>query len=195
MKLEYPPGATPLDPEALAQLQVPATTQGQLNEYEAQNIIRAEGWAGTSRLLRDGLLSREGLLTLHRRMFEDVWGWAGDIRRRETNIGIDPLLIEGAIQQLCGNFEYRIENESDPWPDLAVEFHHELVRIHPFYNGNGRHARLAADLMLVRNGHERLPWGGTDLTSGSTKRDEYIAALQEADQGHVERLKRFAVSR
>ncbi len=194
MDIEYPQGATPLDPEALAQLIPDISTQGQLDEFEAQNIARAELWARGNARLRSGLLSQSGLFDLHRKMFDQTWRWAGQYRNRETNIGVSPDLIREQVPALCGNARYWIDHRTWSLPEIAVRVHHRLAYIHPFTNGNGRHARLVANLLLEFNGVARLPWGGVPLVENSGQRAEYIAALREADQEAFDRLVVFAQS-
>jgi len=194
MKIEYPPGATPLEPEDLLELIPTIATHAQLNEFEAQNILEAEQWArGNSRLAGE-LFSVSGLLQLHRRMFGSTWGWAGRYRTRDTNIGIDFRQIPQKLPALCGDAHYWVTNQTSPWPEIAVRLHHRLVQIHPFVNGNGRHARLVADLLLEFNGRSRLTWGGRSLVEKSERRTEYIDTLQEADSGRIQRLLQFAES-
>ena len=194
MKIKYPQGATPLDLDELAMLIPNIGTQTQLDEFEAQNVAKAETWAqNNSRLCRE-LLSAGGLLRLHKRMFGDTWKWAGRFRNSDKNIGIAWTGIAQAVGILCGDANYWIANQTYHWPELAVRFHHRLVKIHPFVNGNGRHARLAASLLLECNGKPRLPWGGESLIEESAKRAEYIAALKDVDNGRLERLIRFGES-
>lgn len=194
MKLDYAPGATPLEPEELEELIPDLVTQRQLNEFEAQNIASAEQWANRNTRFRGRLLSVPGLLELHKRMFADTWKWAGRFRKSNKNIGSDWPYISEQVQALCGDANYWVKHKSWTWPELAVRFHYRLVSIHPFVNGNGRHARVAANLLLEYNGEPRLPWGGLPLVEEGERRAEYIAALHDADKGNTERLVRFALS-
>ena len=128
-----------------------------------------------------------GLLDLHRRMFGDVWAWAGMLRQREANIGIDPRQISAALRLLSDDTLAQIGDGRDlayPTDELAVRFHHRLVLIHPFANGNGRHSRLAADLLVAELGAEPFTWGGAELTTASDLRADYLAALRDADRDH-----------
>lgn len=191
MRFDYPEGATPLDPDTIAGLIPNLTTQAELNEWEARNILRAEQWARTARGTNRDLLLLTTLRKLHERMFSLTWRWAGQFRQTQTNIGVEASQIAMRLEQLCGNTRYQIDAQAFPWDELAARFHHELVLIHPFPNGNGRHARLAADWLLIRNGQARFTWGSRSLTEASEFRREYISALKEADQGNIERLLRF----
>lgn len=191
MRMAYPEGATPLDPETLDGLLPNLTTQGELNEFEARNILQGERWALRARGDNRDILLVTTLRRLHQRMFALTWRWAGQFRHIETNIGIPWMHIPMRLEQLCGNVRYQIEHQVFAWDELAARFHHELVFIHPFPNGNGRHARLAADLLLLRNGQARFTWGSQSLVEQSNVRQEYITALREADAGDYERLIRF----
>jgi Fic-DOC domain mobile mystery protein B len=129
-------------------------------------------------------------------MFGAVWKWAGELRSRELNIGVEAYRIRQELPQLCGDVAYWIEQRTFAWPELAVRFHHRLTWIHPFLNGNGRHARLAGDLLLESHGEPPLPWGGdVGLVEASPRRSEYISALREADAGSIEGLLAFATAR
>lgn len=194
MRLLYPEGATPLDPDILAGLLPNLTTQGELNEFEARNILQSERWALRARGDNRDILLLTTLRKLHERMFDITWRWAGQFRNTDTNIGVAWQQIPTRLEQLCGNTRYQAEHQTFPWDELAARFHHELVWIHPFPNGNGRHARLAADLLLLRNGQPRFTWGSRSLVESSALRQEYITALREADQGDYSRLLAFVIT-
>jgi Fic-DOC domain mobile mystery protein B len=191
MRLDYPEGATPLDPDTIAGLIPSLTTQAELNEFEALNILEAVTWARRARGPNRDVLLLTTLRLLHEKMFSLTWRWAGQFRKAETNIGIAPSQIPMRLEQLCGNTRYQVEHNMFEWDELAVRLHHELVMIHPFPNGNGRHARLATNILLERNGQPPFTWGSRSLTESSEIRREYIDALREADQGNIERLLRF----
>lgn len=191
MRLVYPEGATPLDPDTMAGLLPNLTIQAELNDFEARNILEAVQWAKRTRGRDRDMLQVTSLRKLHLKMFSLTWQWAGQFRRTQTNIGVSPEQIPIRVEQLCGNTRYQIEHNVFPWDAMAVRFHHELVLIHPFPNGNGRHARLATDLLLERNGQSRFTWGSRSLTESSAVRQEYIEALQEADNGNFEPLLHF----
>jgi fido (protein-threonine AMPylation protein) len=100
------------------------------------------------------------------------------------------------LRDLLNNTRYQIENHVFKEDEVAVRFHHQLVLVHAFPNGNGRHARLMADLLITRLGQPRLTWGGTSASriSFATIREKYLAALRAADQGQIEGLIEFARS-
>ena len=191
MRLDYPEGATPLDPDVLAALLPDLSTQSELNEFEAQNIAAALRWALRSRTLRRDLLTLSGLTLLHRRMFDQTWRWAGKFRTTDTNIGVSWHQVPTMVQNLCDDTRYQVENAVYAWDELAARFHHRLVWIHPFPNGNGRHARLATDLLLAHHGQPIFTWGAVSLITDSTTRQEYLSSLRAADAGNFTSLLRF----
>ena len=191
MTLEYPDGATPLDPDLLAALLPDLSTQEELNEWEAGNIAVALRWALRSRTLKTDLLTVTGLTLLHRRMFDQTWRWAGKLRTADTNIGASWYQASALAQALCDDIRYQIENAVYPWDELGARFHHRLVLIHPFPNGNGRHARLATDLLLAYYNQPIFTWGSASLIADSATRQDYLTALREADRGNWEGLLLF----
>lgn len=195
MKFRYPEGATPLDPDAAHGLLPHLSTQNELNEFEQANIQAALEWAARSRKLKRELISVEGIKLLHLKMFDQTWKWAGEFRRYDTNLGVPWHQIPERLKSLCDDFAYWDLNKTYELIEAAVRFHHRLVSIHPFPNGNGRLSRLAADLFLGYRRHSELSWGAADtLNVNSSDRQEYLAALREADKGKFERLLKFATS-
>ena len=184
--------ATPLTPDERAQL-IPTyiTTRAQLNEAEQANIADADLWA--FRRKRD-VLDEAFLLNLHKRMLNGVWKWAGSFRQTERNIGIQAYRIGVELRQLLDDVRYWVEHQTFSPDEIAVRFHHRLVFIHPFPNGNGRHARLAADLLAVQLGQERFSWGSANLVTAEETRATYVAALKAADAHDIGPLLAFARS-
>ncbi|RKF17636.1 mobile mystery protein B [Altericroceibacterium spongiae] len=181
---EEPDGATPLDPDELEGLKFGhVTTSGELNELEQANIESSLRWL-QSRRKRD-VLSEEYVRELHRRLFGDVWTWAGTFRLTEKNIGVDPIQIGVQLRNLLDDARYWSEHRIYSPLEAAARFHHRLVQIHCFANGNGCHARIMADEYLRENfDHPPIDWAaGHDLMQGNERRDTYIAALRKAD-GH-----------
>jgi Fic-DOC domain mobile mystery protein B len=154
---EEPDDAKPLTPEEMREL-IPAhiSFRHELNQAEQTNIESAQDWA-----LKRGRdpRSEKFVKELHRRMLNDVWRWAGKFRTSERNIGIAFYEIPVALRQLLDDAKAWIEYKTYPFDEIAVRFHHRLVQIHPFPNGNGRHTRLMADLLVIRLGGERFSWG------------------------------------
>ena len=156
------------------------TLRSELNEAEQANILEGEEWAFARK--RD-LLEEKFLDNLHKWMYGNVWRWAGQYRTTGKNIGIDAYCIPTELRQLRNDCRYWIENETYEPDEIAARFHHRLVSIHCYPNGNGRHARLATDLLLKSIGQKRFSWGGKNLVDVGETRKRYIAALQAAD-GH-----------
>ena len=189
--LEHVLGQTPLDPDDLAGLKIQhITTQAQLNEYEQLNIVDGQQWG--LRQTKKNILDEAFVRLLHKKMFGHVWKWAGTFRHSDKNIGVAWAQVGQRLNQLLGNVAYQMEHGAYPPDEIGVRFHHQLVWIHPFPNGNGRHARLMADLLAVKMGHERFSWGRANLVDAGQARETYIRALQAADQQQYEALMRFA---
>lgn len=179
-----PDGATPLDPDQLEGLKFKhVTTRGELDELEQANIESGLAWLDRRR--KTDVLTERFVLILHRRLFGDVWRWAGKFRLTETNIGVDPLHIGIELRMLLDDARYWTENATFVPLEAGARFHHRLVRVHPFPNGNGRHARIAADVFLADCfSHEPIDWAaGFDLQRNSERRDLYLTALRAADAG------------
>lgn len=182
-------GETPLDDiSGLKQKHI--KTRKQLDDAEAQNISKAYllytlDTSQTKKIVFDDRFLRR----LHKEMFSDVWSWAGEYRTTQTTIGVEARSIIMAMYQLGDDLKFWAANWK--YQDTATKLHHALVKIHPFPNGNGRWARLATDIWLLKNAHEPPKWGGGGEASTGDARDEYISALKEADGGSYERLKRF----
>jgi Fic-DOC domain mobile mystery protein B len=190
LKLDIPEGATPLDPDHAAGLRPShITTQGQLNTWELANIARGEVWVFARRRRR--ILEVEFLRRLHRKMFGDTWSWAGQIRTRGTlPVGIEPAAIRPELSVLLADVKAQMQHRRWEMDEIAARFHHRLVYIHPFPNGNGRFARTMTDVLLFQHGHERFAWGA-DLQQSGLARDGYIRALQAADKRDYEPLFRL----
>lgn len=188
----HAPGATPLDPDEAGGL-IPShiSTQAQLNEWEEANILEARRWVFARR--RRDVLTEEFARELHRRMFDKTWKWAGDFRRSGKNIGVDSRQISTRLRDLLDDARYWIEHRTYPIDEIAARFHHRLVSIHPFANGNGRHARLMADVLLVQADAPPFTWGSKTLVTGA-ERETYIAVLHAADAGDIKPLLRFSRS-
>jgi Fic-DOC domain mobile mystery protein B len=189
---DIPEGATPLDPDEAAGLKPGLTTRGELNAFEQANIAQAVAWARKSRKLKNSLLSIDSLRLLHKRMFDDTWKWAGTFRTTGKNIGVEPYLIQTQLSALCGDGNYWLENKTFPMDICAIRFHHRLVSIHPFPNGNGRHSRLVADLLMLFAGEPHFTWGGESIELDGNTRTNYLSALRKADKGNYEPLIQFA---
>jgi Fic-DOC domain mobile mystery protein B len=189
---EEPDAATPLThDERDGLLPADIAYRHELNAAEQENILRAQDWALARR--RD-LLTEKFVKDLHRRMLGNVWRWAGQFRTSEKNLGIAYYEIPIALRQLLDDVRTWIEYGSYASDEIAVRFHHRLVQIHPFPNGNGRHSRLMADLLAMSLGQHRFSWGGADLQDAGEVRTRYIEALRAADDHDVSSLLAFARS-
>ena len=193
-----PDGTTPLDPnEADGLIPTHVSTRGELDELEEANIREGLRWA-QGRALRRGhpvdVLTEDFLYELHQRMFGAVWEWAGQVRKTDKNIGTDKFRVRPEVRKLVEDARFWRANEIYAADEIAVRFHHRLVATHPFPNGNGRHARMAADLLARQAGRPPFSWGGRRLTNTSELRSSYISALQSADKGDLGPLIEFARS-
>jgi len=184
--------STPLTEEEREHL-IPSyiTLRPELNEAEQANILEAEEWAFARK--RD-VLDERFLTGLHKRMFGGVWRWAGKFRKTERNIGIDAYRISVELRQLLDDCRYWIEHGTYKPDEIAARFHHRLVLIHPFPNGNGRHARMATDLLLVAMGRPRFTWGRVNLVDPGQTRQRYVDALRAADHHDIGPLLEFVRS-
>jgi Fic-DOC domain mobile mystery protein B len=190
-----PDANTPLSPEEQADLIPSLATREELNEWERDNILRARQWALADRqLARSEPIQEDYVRELHRRMFDQTWKWAGTYRKTEKNLGVPVADIHQRLAQLLGNAAYWLKNKTYDVDECAVRFHYELVVIHAFPNGNGRHARLIADIVAVKNGRQVFPWGSKDIIVPGEAREAYLAALRAADQGNLEPLLKFSRS-
>ena len=191
MKFEYAQGATPLDLDETEGL-IPShiTTQGQLNEWEAANILEAENWL-FSAANPGNFLTIDFTKSLHKKMLSKTWRWAGAFRKTAKNIGVEPTKIAMDLKNLLDDSTYQIINHIYPIDEVAYRFHHRLVLIHPFPNGNGRHARLMTDFLLVQAGNPKFTWGKESLTGEGPTRTKYIEALRDADKRDYSKLAAF----
>jgi Fic-DOC domain mobile mystery protein B len=188
-------GNTPLSPDEQLDLIPDLTSKEELNEWERLNILEAYGWALDKRnLYRFDPLSESYVRQLHLRMFDQTWKWAGVYRTTEKNIGIPHYQIRDGLAALLGDTRYWLEHETFGSDEIAVRFHHRMVWIHPFANGNGRHARLMADVLVRRQGRPLFTWGSADIVRAGNFRRSYIEALRAADKNDVGPLLLFARS-
>jgi len=192
---EEPDGATPLSDEEKVGLKPSwIATRADLNAAEVENIanaLSARRWqtVSTNELLDDLVLRR-----LHKAMFSDVWNWAGEYRLTEKNIGCDPRYISTKVRDLCADATHWIADTELSTDEIGCKFHRDLVAIHPFSNGNGRHSRAATDLVMRSLGAQPFTWGRINPGTPSQIRSRYIAALRAADAGDYRPLLAFARS-
>jgi len=194
MLFDQPDNATLLDPDDIEGL-IPThlVNRQQLNALEQQNITQAELWLLRTRFRK--INTEPQLRSLHTKMFSEVWKWAGMFRQTGKNIGVDAYHIAVELKNLCDDVDAWIEYASYPVNEIATRFHHRLVTIHLFPNGNGRHARLATDVLLTRQlSQQRFTWGSGIIDNAGSIRKRYIAALQAADKGDYGLLLDFVKS-
>jgi Fic-DOC domain mobile mystery protein B len=187
------PGNTPISEDEIGALIPNLATRAELNEWERDNIIMAERWCFSVRVLKKFNPALEAdLRELHRRMFGKTWKWAGHYRKTEKTIGVPVVQINNAMAAFLGDADYWIKNRAFEADEIAIRYHHRLVHIHPFPNGNGRHSRLIADMLAVQLGQPRFPWGQTNLQAPGEIRHQYISAIKQADDGNLKPLLEFA---
>jgi Fic-DOC domain mobile mystery protein B len=193
VKFDYPVGSTPLNAdEAEGLLQQHITTQGELNAWEQHNILKAQEWAFARN--RSNLLTEPFVRRLHKAMFDETWEWAGEYRKSDKNIGVSWYNIPERVSYTCETVSFWVAEKTFSVDETAIRLHHMLVSVHPFPNGNGRHSRLMADLLLKKEDQPLFTWGGSYLGYETEFRKRYIDALRNADAGTIEPLLDFARS-
>lgn len=194
LDLIYNDGQTPLDEDEKEGLLIKSiTTRGELDEFEQQNIEDAIQWSLTRKFKSEQILSETFILALHKRMYKNVWRWAGEYRKTNKNIGVDKLEIPVALRSLIDDASYWLENNVYEPDEFALRFKHRLVSIHCFPNGNGRHSRMIADIIIEKI--YQLPvfsWGSKSLADENDSRKKYLIAIRKADKGDLELLLKFA---
>ncbi len=196
LKIEYIDGQTPLNEEEKNGLRIPSiTTRDELDEFEQLNIEKAIQWTFGKKLKTEQLFSEKFIKELHKRMYGEVWKWAGTFRTSEKNIGIKSYLIAIELKQLLDDAIFWKENNTYNSEELAIRFKHRLVSIHCFANGNGRHSRLMADLIMEKLYDSNFfSWGSANLVKATETRSNYIKAVRKADNNDIEPLISFAKS-
>jgi Fic-DOC domain mobile mystery protein B len=194
---QEPDDATPLDPDLRKGLrQTWITNRSDLNEAEQENILKGSAWARRNRRTPEAtdILTDNFVRTLHEQMFGEVWRWAGSYRQNDVNIGIDPQLVPARMPELLSTVRFWIEQKTYPADEIAVRLHHSLTQIHGFPNGNGRHAREMADLLIERLGGDAFTWGSGSLQDTGALRTKYVTALKAADGHNMTPLMEFVRS-
>lgn len=196
LKLEYHDGQTPLDETEKEGLRIASvSTHAELDELEQLNLEKALAWIIQTKLKPDQILTEKFLKNVHKRMFGDVWKWAGEFRKTDKNIGTKWPQIGIELKQLLDDVNYWVENETYAADEIAIRFKHRLVSIHCFANGNGRHSRLMADIIIETIFKSELfSWSHSRMSKPDEVRKTYISALKAADNGNIEPLVTFARS-
>lgn len=196
LTIEYIEGQTPLDDDEKEGLRIPSiTTREELDEFEQLNIEKAIQWTFGKKISVEQLFSEKFIKELHKRMYGEVWKWAGTFRTSEKNLGIKNYLIAIELKQLLDDAIFWKENNTYSPAELAIRFKHRLVSIHCFANGNGRHSRLMADLIMEKIYDSTFfSWGSSNLVKATETRSNYIQAVRKADNNDIEPLISFAKS-
>lgn len=192
MDFKYPDGATPLDPDEMEGLKHPhVETHGELDQLEQQNIQDCYKWLTQQRKYKS-FVNEDFIKLLHEKLLGEVWSWAGKFRLTEKNIGVDPIHISVELRNLLDDVKVWLEHDTYEREEFAARLHHRLVKIHLFANGNGRHARILTDVILVKEmGVAPISWGTNSLSSDGEHRVRYINALRAADKNYYESLIEF----
>jgi Fic-DOC domain mobile mystery protein B len=196
LEFDYIDGQTPLDEEEKDGLLIPTiATRGELDEFEQQNIEEAVQWTLSRSFKMELIFTEEFIRMVHKRMYADVWSWAGQFRKTNKNLGVDKWQITSDLKHLLDDAKYWHDNNTYPPDEIAIRFKHRIVSIHCFPNGNGRHSRLMADVIIEKIYKQPVfSWGATNLSSESDARAAYLKALKTADKGDYNLLIAFARS-
>lgn len=194
LDLAYQEGQTPLDDDEKEGLRIETiATREELDEFEQKNIEQAVEWTMKRSLKYNAILTEDFVQKLHKRMYGDVWAWAGEFRKTNKNIGVDKWQIGTDLHNLLDDAKYWIENGTFSPDELAIRFKHRIVSIHCFPNGNGRHSRLMADIIVSKVFNQPVfTWGAASQLKGSEARAEYLKAVRAADSGEIKLLIKFA---
>jgi Fic-DOC domain mobile mystery protein B len=196
LDLDYIDGQTPLDEDEKEGLLINTiSTRAELDEFEQQNIEQAIQWTLMRNFKKQDVLTESFIIELHKRMYGNVWKWAGEFRKTNKNIGVDKWQITIELRNLLDDAKYWIDNKIYSEEEIAVRIKHRIVSIHCFPNGNGRHSRLMADIIIEKIFTQNVfSWGVANLSTDSNARGKYLKAVKEADKGNYKDLLKFAWS-
>lgn len=194
LNLDHKSGQTPISEEEKDGLKIKAiTTQSELDEFEQLNIEKAVEWTIHSNFKAENILTEKFIKNLHKRMYSDVWKWAGEFRKTDKNLGISWTKIGIELKTLIDDSSYWIENNTFSPEEIAIRFKHRIVSIHCFPNGNGRHSRLMADIIMESIFEQEIfSWHQSNMVKANETRKKYIDALKQADNGNIRPLIQFA---
>ena len=194
LEIVYEEGQTPLDEDEKRGLKNKTiSTKEELDEFEQLNIEKAVEWTIHANLISDKILTKKFIKDLHKRMYSDVWKWAGQFRKSEKNIGITWTQIDLELKKLLDDTKYWIEEKIYSSDEIAIRFKHRLVSIHCFPNGNGRHSRMMADIIIESIFDKKIyTWQMSNMVKADETRKQYINTLKEADKGNINPLIEFA---
>ncbi len=196
LELEYIDGQTPLEEDEKEGLLIPTiATREELDEFEQQNIEQAIQWTLGRSFKTEAIFTEDFLKAVHKRMYGNVWAWAGTFRKTNKNIGVDKWQIATELRTLLGDTLYWINNNTYPPEEITIRFKHRLVSIHCFPNGNGRHSRLMADIVIEKVFKQPVyTWGASNVVQQGDTRTNYLNAIWAADAGDIKALMAFAKS-
>lgn len=196
LELEYIDGQTPLEEDEKEGLLIPTiATREELDEFEQQNIEQAIQWTLRRSFKTEAIFTEDFLKAVHKRMYGNVWAWAGAFRKTNKNIGVDKWQIATELKTLLGDTLYWINNNTYAPEEITIRFKHRLVSIHCFPNGNGRHSRLMADIVIEKVFKQPVyTWGAANLVQQGDTRNAYLNAIWAADAGDIKALMAFARS-
>ena len=196
LSIDYSNGQTPLDEDEKEGLRIPTiATRSELDEFEQQNIEEAIHWVLARSFKAREILTEKFVRNLHKHMYGNVWALAGEFRKTNKNLGVDKWQITSALKTLLDDTQFWFEHETFRPDEMAIRFKHRIVSIHCFPNGNGRHSRLMADVIIDKiYKRPAFSWGAINLVKQSDIRTIYLDALREADKNSYEKLILFARS-
>ena len=196
LDLTYIDGQTPIDEDEKEGLLIKTiSTRGELDEFEQYNIEKAVQWTLKNKFKMEKILQEDFILELHKRMYNEVWKWAGHFRKTNKNIGVDKYQISIELRNLLDDCRYWITDRIFNEYDISIRFKHRLVQIHLFPNGNGRHSRLYADVLISHVFNKPIfTWGNSNLAKPGLVRGKYMKAIYSADEGDIKPLITFARS-
>lgn len=194
LNIIYQAGQTPLDEDEKNGLRIPTiATLGELDEFEQKNIEQAVQWTLGHSLKSEQIFKEDFIRKLHKRMYGDVWTWAGKFRKSNKNLGVDWWQIPTQLKSLLDDAKYWYENNTYSADEMSVRFKHRLVSIHCFSNGNGRHSRLMADIVIEKLFKKPVfSWGAANLSIDGDSRTAYLKAVKKADKGDFSLLLAFS---
>lgn len=196
LDLDYIDGQTPLDEDEKVGLLIPSiATHGELDEFEQQNIEQAVLWSLSRSFKAEAVFTEGFLKAVHKRMYGNVWAWAGEFRKTNKNIGVDKWQIPTELRTLLDDTRFWYANNTYSPDETTLRFKHRLVSIHCFPNGNGRHSRLMADIVIEKIYNQpHYTWGAGNLVKQGDQRGNYLSAIKAADHGDIQPLINFAKS-
>ena len=194
LNLKYIDGQTPIGEDEKEGLKIKSiTTQKELDEFEQLNIEKAVEWTMRVKLKPEKILTEKFIKDLHKKMFDGIWRWAGEFRKTDKNIGINWTQIGIELKKLIDDSKYWTENKTYSPEEIAIRFKHRIVTIHCFPNGNERHSRMMADIIIESIfGKEIFSWHKSNMINADKTREIYIKALRKADNGNIIPLIKFA---